>query len=101
MKISQLAAYQSDWLTGGDLLELGPVTVTIERVTLEELYRSEEKMVVLSFAGKRKRLVLNKTRAQQMVQIGGDDTDGWVGLVVRLVPAKQNSKNTIHIMAAQ
>lgn len=100
MRVDSISTYQSAFLHGDDLPR--PVTVTIERVTLEEFYLSgkSEKMLTLSFAGKQKRLVLNKTRAAQMVELYGDETDDWNGKVVRLFPTTQSGKKTIHIRKA-
>jgi hypothetical protein len=65
------------------------VTVTIEDCK-QELLRGdhgEEEKWVLSFKGKEKRLVLNKTNANTIAALIGDDTDDWNGKEIKLYAA--------------
>ena len=66
------------------------VTVTITDVR-QELLRGdhgEEEKWVVSFEGKEKRLVLNKTNANAIAAtLGHDDTDEWIGQQIKLYPA--------------
>jgi hypothetical protein len=100
MKISQLPAYQSQYITVDDL-QGRSAEVAISSVSLESLWAggaSEEK-ITLAFKDKTKRLVLSKTRAKQMAEIAGDETDNWPGVVVKLVAGKaSNGKATIMIL---
>lgn len=102
MKVSELPEYQSKYLRADDLPR--PVEATIQAVLLETMYDRREKdtiqRLVLAFTGKRKLLVLNKTRAAAMVVLAGDETDNWPGVVVRLLPTTQAGKPTIAIEAA-
>ena len=77
MKMS--AAFPSKWLKAADLGG-GSVTVTIDRVVMEDLSGdgTEEKPVVY-FQGKSKGLALNKTNSGMIVSAYGDETDDWTG----------------------
>ena len=100
--------YQSKYLSPSDL-QGRAVRVTIEKVTLEEMYnrnaaQGEErksKQAVLWFVGKHKGLIINRTRLAQLVGIfGTDESDKYHGQQVILTPSKQAGKDTIHIHAA-
>jgi hypothetical protein len=103
MKVSEVNYYKNPYLHAADLPKPAQVTIAKAEVLAlfnQQINRKEEK-IVLSFVGKEKKLVLGKERAEQMVKLGGDDTDGWPGLVIRLTPATSRSgKATIHIGAA-
>ena len=62
------------------------VRITIERVELEDFKSSDgkaERKLVVHFSGKEKGLVLNRTNADTLAEIFGDqDYDNWVGPVV-------------------
>ncbi len=101
MKVSELESYQSEYLSHSDLKGY-TVEVTIATVKLEQLYSpagSKDERITLSFKGKKKRLVLSKSRAHSMVAIAGDDTDHWPGMVIRLAPGRaSNGQQTINIL---
>jgi len=104
MKLGNLPMYQSKYLSPSDL-QGRAVRVTIEKVTLEEMYNraenKKEKQAVLWFAGKQKGLIINRTRLAQLVGIfGTDESDRYHGQQVILTPSKQAGKDTIHIHAA-
>ena len=82
MRISE--AFPSNYLKAADLRGEN-VTVTIERVAMEEISGGEHKPVVY-FEGKERGLVLNKTNGTNISLIYGDDTDGWTGKAVVLFP---------------
>ena len=64
-----------------------PVTVTIEKVTLEEMPGdgdAKQSRPVLWFVGKEKGVVLNKTNGQMIAHTYGDEMDLWVGKAITL-----------------
>jgi len=56
----------------------------IKSVTEEEIGQEQERKLVVYFRGTDKGLVLNATNANTLAENYGDDTDGWVGKVVKL-----------------
>jgi hypothetical protein len=78
MKIGE--AFPSAFLKASDLGGRD-VTVTIESVSMEELGqgRDKETKLLVSFVGKQKKLVCNKTNASTIAKLHGDDTDNWIG----------------------
>lgn len=85
MKIS--SAFPSEYLRASDLMGR-EVNATIKNVVLEEVGREREERPVLYFRGKEKGLVLNKTNANTIAALFGDDTDDWVGGEVTLFEAQ-------------
>ena len=59
------------------------VTLTVSHVNMEEVGDSDNKPVMY-FTGKQKGMVLNKTNANQMSYMYGDETDLWAGKQVEL-----------------
>lgn len=85
MKIGDV--FPSNYLKASDL-NGAQVTVTIDRVEVEQIGREKESRPVLHFVGKAKGMVLNKTNAKKLVEIAGsDDTDDWHGVQVTLFAA--------------
>lgn len=86
MKLSE--AFPSKFLKASDL-QGRDVSVTISKVEIEEFDRrggGKENKLVLSFAGKAKSLVCNKTNAGAIAKVlGTDDTDYWIGRNITLV----------------
>jgi hypothetical protein len=67
------------------------VTVTIERASLETLKNAdgkEQAKTVLYFVGAKKTLPLNMTNWDACAEIGGPDTDDWIGKRIELYPTK-------------
>lgn len=95
--------YPRKWLNAADLAGRA-VTVTIAGVTLEQVRnprtnRAEPKPAV-AFAGKQKRLLLNKTQAYALAGLCGKETDNWIGRQVTLSPAvAPNGAQTIAVTA--
>ena len=87
MKLSD--AYPSKYLSAADL-NGQDVTVTIDGAELEEFDgdgRSKEKKVVLSFRGKKKAMICNKTNFNTIVKVlGYEDTDDWIGKSITIGP---------------
>ncbi len=102
-RVSQLPAYDSPYLKSTDLQNRS-ARVTIERVAIEPLRQAtgtRENKIVITFVGKSKQLVANRTQARMLVELYGDDTDNWVGKTIMLAPGKaDNGKETIVVMAA-
>jgi hypothetical protein len=101
MRIGELASYASKYLKAKDLMGHS-ARVTIEEVTVEQLYnkreREHQQWAVLWFKGKQKGLVLNKTRFNNMVDIfGTDESSEWVGQEIILTPTRISGKDTIVI----
>lgn len=80
-------AFPSDYLKADDLKGAN-VTVTIEDVGIEEIGQGQQKerKLILSFAGKKKRLVCNKTNANTIGKLYGTETDAWIGKAITLSP---------------
>lgn len=75
------------WLKAAHLPADKLVSVTIERAEVKTVHprpTEERRVIVLSFVGKNRRLILNSTNASKMADIGGEDYSGWAGLVVQL-----------------
>jgi len=75
MKISN--AFPSEYLRAIDLNGRN-VMVVIDRAEMAELSGGDHKPV-LYFKGKEKGLILNKTNANNIAAVYGDDTDDWEG----------------------
>ena len=93
--------YVSNWLKAEDLAGK-TVKVTIAKAGGDLLPQSDgtkQQRIIVDFVGKQKRLILNKTQAAALANIGGDDTDHWAGLEVYLSPSlASNNKGTITIL---
>lgn len=60
------------------------VSVTIEKV--EKIELNEKEKLFISFVGKEKGLVLNKTNSSVIAKEYGDNYSGWGGSVIILFP---------------
>lgn len=74
MKVSQV--FSGDYLKAVDLQGHEP-TVQISAVEMKQF--DDGNKLLISFEGKQKGLVANKTNANRIAKLYGDDTDGWVG----------------------
>jgi hypothetical protein len=92
------------WLKPWHLPPDKSVNVTIQKVEVRTLHprpTEERTALVLSFAGKNRKLILNDGNANKLADIGGEDYGGWVGLVIQLKRAKfTKDKETIFITPA-
>lgn len=81
-------AFPSKYLREPDLKGRA-VTVTIDRVEMEEVGQKKERRLVCYFSsGIDKPLVINKTNGTKIASIAGtDDTDDWHGVRVTLYPS--------------
>lgn len=82
MQISD--AFPSNYLKAADLQGRN-VTVKIDRVEQEKI--GTDTKLVLYFQGKEKGMVLNKTNANNIAFIYGQETDEWQGAEVTLFEA--------------
>lgn len=85
MKLNE--AFPSNYLKAADLNGHN-VTVTIVSVELVELGqgRDKETKLLIAFRGKDKQLVCNKTNANTIAKLYGDDTDSWIGQKITIGP---------------
>lgn len=83
MKIS--SAFPSEFLKAADL-QGRQVAVVIDHVEMREVGDGEKPVVF--FQGKEKGVVLNKTNANTIAMIYGDDTDAWTGGEIVLFSAR-------------
>ena len=73
--------YDSEYLKASDLGKT-PVAASIRAVGAVELQGTAK--MLLSFVGKHKGLLLNRTNAARLSEVWGDDTDEWTGHTVIL-----------------
>jgi hypothetical protein len=82
MRVSD--AFPSNYLKASDLQGRN-VTVKIDRTEFEKI--GDDRKLILYFVGKEKGMVLNKTNANNIAYIYGDDTDLWHGNEITLFEA--------------
>lgn len=80
-------AFPSPFLKADDLQGKN-VTVTIEGIEMQEIGQGAQKSTkpVISFVGKDKGLVCNKTNWNTIIKLHGDETDHWRGKRIILSP---------------
>lgn len=85
MKLSE--AFPSNFLKADDL-NGKPVTLTIAAVEMETLGQGKDKesKLIVQFKGTEKKLVCNKTNANTIGKLYGDDTDDWIGQRITIKP---------------
>lgn len=85
MKISQ--AFPSKYLRAGDLQDKAHVVI-VARIDMADIGQEghPEQKPVLYFQGRDKGLVLNKTNAETLSFVYGDETNAWVGQPVEVYP---------------
>lgn len=85
MKVS--SAFPSKYLKVEDLDDQD-LTLTINKVTVEELGQGSERQskLIIYFDEVDKGCALNKTNANVIAKLYGDDTDDWIGKAVTLWP---------------
>lgn len=77
------AAFPSNYIKAADLQNQN-VMVVIERIQIEDV--GDETKPVLYFQNKAKGMVLNKTNANNIALVYGDETDDWLGKELVLYP---------------
>lgn len=87
MKLDQM--FPSAYIKASDIGDKKPVVV-IESIKMQVLGQGEEQETkpVLSFVGKEKQMVLNKTNANTIAGMYGTDTKDWINKKVRIVVAE-------------
>lgn len=85
MKLNE--AFPSNFITSADL-NGKDVVVVIEEVKMERIGqgRDAEDKLLLTFRGKKKGLITNKTNAKTIGKLYGDDTDDWIGKAITIGP---------------
>ena len=79
MKLNEV--FPSNFLKSDDLNDRDALA-TIATAEMEDI--GNDRKLVLSFQGKSKRMICNKTNANRIAFLYGDDTDGWIGKEVDL-----------------
>ena len=95
MKMSEL--FPSKFLKAADL-QGRTMRATIERIDVEDLSGEDkpgETKPVVTFKGRKKQLVLNKTNGMTLAQALGDDTDAWIGKEIEVFPAQTSMQGRI------
>lgn len=69
-------AFPSKFLRAADLDDRQHLLI-MDRAEFENL--GDDRKLILYFKGQEKGLVLNKTNANTIAKLYGDDTDGWIG----------------------
>ena len=85
----------SKWLKAADL-KGRKVKVRIQDWSTTEFSQQNgttRKQIVLSFHGAEKKLGLNKTNAQVIASLHGDDPDQWLGCEISLYPTKTQNQS--------
>lgn len=102
MKVSD---YHPIYLKGSHLPADGsPRPATIESVTLETLHprpTQEIERIILRFADKPHRLIMNDSNARRLYDLFGDDTEKWVGKTINLSRGQWANKLTVIISEYQ
>lgn len=78
-------AFPSNYIKASDL-QGRSAPVVISHVVMEQL--GDDNKAVLYFFKKRKGMVLNKTNANSIASMYGEDTDGWEGKEITLYSAE-------------
>ena len=78
-------AFPSEYLKADDLRGQ-TVEVTIANAAIGKI--GDDSRLIITFQGKDKKLVANKTNANKIGDVYGDDTDFWIGKPVELYPSE-------------
>lgn len=81
--------FESKYLKASDL-NGKKIKLTVSDVSTDTFENNgkQETKLILSFAGKKKGMVLNKTNAMSLAGAWGPETDGWEGKECAVFPAK-------------
>lgn len=84
---------ESPWLASEDLLGLGDIELTInlieEHRNVEfDKGRMKERLLVIGFEGKQRKLVLNGTNRKKLIGYFGNKVSGWKGQKIVLYVEK-------------
>ncbi len=79
--------FSSKYLSAADLRERD-ATVTIEGATIEKMQNGEKKLA-LTFRGKEKGFLVNRTNFNSIAEaLGTDETDDWEGQQITIYPSE-------------
>lgn len=79
--------FSSKYLSAADLRGRD-VTVTIEGATIEKMQNGEKKLA-LTFRGKEKGFLVNRTNFNSIAEaLGTDETDDWEGRAITIYPSE-------------
>jgi hypothetical protein len=78
-------AFPSKYLKASDLQDR-PHSVVIAGIKFETI--GDDRKLVMSFQGKQKGMVCNKTNAKRIAQLYGRNTEGWIGKEIVLFPTE-------------
>lgn len=97
--VAELA--QTPWLKAEDL-QGSTRTVQIAGASVEMMKNmdgQDEQKVVVSFSGKKKKLIANRSQLKSLIAALGDETDRWWGQQIMLSPTiGSNGKPTIQVL---
>ncbi len=95
-------AFPSNYLKAVDL-DNRTVKVVIDKVVFEEIGQNRDNKPILTFAGAKKGLVLNKTNALAIAATYGEEMEGWTGkeieLFSQMVPFQGQNVPAIRVRA--
>ena len=82
----------------------GPTPATIAELEIGEFTdqrtQTQQKRVILSFANRKKKLILNRTQAAAITAVHGDELSAWPGRRVILAPGTaHNGQQTVIVSA--
>ena len=93
MKINQ--AFPSKYVAAVDMGGLARV-LTISQITMETIGQDgHDTKPVLYFQGAQKGMVLNKTNANVITILYGEETDNWIGKQIELYPTQTDFRGEI------
>jgi hypothetical protein len=95
------SCFPSKYLKAVDIPAGRDTVCQIDVVQLETMEQNGEEKPVLSFIGKQKGLVLNKTNAETLTGALGDESDSWHGATVALfvVPTQKGPGIRLRVTA--
>ncbi len=88
MRTSEM--FPSKYVSAGEIDDA--ITVTIDRVTMEEVGEDRSDLPVVHFSDYPKGLVLNKTNTKKIASLHGTDTEDWADKQVKLVRSETSYK---------
>jgi hypothetical protein len=85
-------AFPSKYLKASDLPEEGSLTLTIDKVEIQEIGMEKQRKPVISFEESDKGFVCNKTNANAIAKVTESrNTDDWHGKTIRLTGQRWSS----------
>ncbi len=92
MQVNEM--FPSKFLNAADLRGQA-VNLIMAQTVREEVGGDKDLKPVLYFNGTEKGMVLNRTNADAIGQMYGNDTDGWVGKPLTIIPAQTDLRGKI------